>query len=228
MNTLALLRGVRFIDGFFPSGGFAFSSGLEAAVQAGAVKTADDLDRYVADLLRSGLGGREAVAVGLAHSAAESTNLFPALEADHELEAMKICREARLASWQMGKQVIRIAGGEPGSPKIATQFLTEVETGRTAGHLPVSLGVTLGAFGWTRTDAVAAYLYQSAAGLVSAALRLMPIGQREGQRLLDGWLPLIAELSRSAPSRIHMTGWAPVQDIYAMHHARLNVRLFRS
>ncbi len=228
MNTLALLQGVRFIDSLFPSGGFAYSSGLEAAVQAGAVTNAEDLDRYGADLLRWGLGGREAVAVALVHVGAETHALSPVVGVDRELDAMKTCRETRLASRQMGKQVLRMAGGEPGSPNLVKLFLTEVETGRMPGHFPVSLGVTLGSFGWTRADAVAAYLYQSAAGLVSAALRLIPMGQREGQRLLDGWLPLIADLSQAATLRTQMNGWAPVQDIYAMQHARLCVRLFRS
>ena len=44
MNTRSLLTGLRFVDSFFPSGGYAYSSGLEAAVQGGAVKTADDLE----------------------------------------------------------------------------------------------------------------------------------------------------------------------------------------
>ena len=54
MNTPALLEGLRFVDTFFPSGGYAFSSGMEAAVQGGAVKTSDQLARYIEDLLRGG------------------------------------------------------------------------------------------------------------------------------------------------------------------------------
>ena len=51
MNTSSLLKGLRFVDSFFPSGGYAFSSGLEAAVQGGAVRNAEDLSRYVVELL---------------------------------------------------------------------------------------------------------------------------------------------------------------------------------
>ena len=64
MDALALLQGFRFVDSFFPSGGYAFSSGLEAAVQGGAVKNSDELAVYVEDLLRGGMGRREAVAGG--------------------------------------------------------------------------------------------------------------------------------------------------------------------
>ena len=63
MNTRALLEGLRFTDSLFPSGGYAFSSGLEAAVQGGAVKDSDHLARYIEDLLRGGMSRREVLAL---------------------------------------------------------------------------------------------------------------------------------------------------------------------
>ncbi len=228
MNTLSLLHGIRFVDSFFPSGGYAFSSGLEAAVQGGAIRNAEDLDRYATDLLRKGTGQREAVAVALAHEAAAIGHLPSALKADQQLDTMQLCRETRMASCQMGRQVIRIACDRVDAPAILRDFLAEVESGRSPGHLAVSLGLTLGAFGWRKKEAVAAFLYQNAAGLVSAALKLLPIGQREGQRLLESWLPLIEKQSHEVESRTEMTSWTPVQDIYAMRHSRLESRLFRS
>ena len=67
MDTLGLLHGLRFIDSFFPSGGYAFSSGLEAAVQQGAVRDAEDFREYVEEMLRArglGLEGRRCVVSG--------------------------------------------------------------------------------------------------------------------------------------------------------------------
>lgn len=228
MDTISLLRGLRFVDSFFPSGGYAFSSGLEAAVQCGAVRNAEDLTRYVSDCLRGGLGSREAVAAGLAHYAATIGHLPSALEADRTLEAMQLCRETRMASRQMGRQVLRIACDRDDAPAILHDFLAEVELGRSPGHLAINLGLTLGAFGWSKQEVVAAFLYHSAVGLVSAALKLLPIGQREGQRLLESWLPVIGKLSHDVESRTEMASWTPVQDIYAMRHSRLESRLFRS
>ncbi|NOS81827.1 MAG: urease accessory protein UreF, partial [Nitrospira sp.] len=51
MDTSSLLKGLRFVDSFFPSGGYAYSSGLEAAVQGGAVRNAEELSRYVLESL---------------------------------------------------------------------------------------------------------------------------------------------------------------------------------
>ena len=228
MKTLALIQGLRFVDSFFPSGGFAYSSGLEAAVQGGAVRNAEDLSRYVEDLLLNGMGRREVVAVAMAWDAQARGSWREAIAVDWELDSMKLGRETRTASRQMGRQVIRIAAEQMEGCPLLQDFLAAVEAERTPSHLAVSLGLALAASGWSREDAVAAYLYQTATGLMSAAIKLLPIGQREGQRLLDGWMPLIAELSGQAQPDTTMTAWSPMQDIYAMRHSRLESRLFRS
>ena len=228
METLALLNGLRFIDSLFPTGGFAYSSGLEAAVQAGLVRTAVDLSRYVEDSLRFGLAPREAVAAARAHRAAGLGQIAPALDADRELDAMKLVKEARLASRQMGRQVMRIAGTEAGAAPQLLRYREAIEEGRTPGHFPVSLGLTLGTMGWTRSDTVAAFLYHSVVGYLSAALKLLPIGQQEGQRFIQQWLPLVSRLSETIDPAAQVVSWTPVQDLYAMKHRRLASRLFRS
>lgn len=228
MDTVVLLHGLRFVDSFFPSGGYAYSSGLEAAVQGGAVKDSSQLARYVEDLLRGGISRREAVAVAIAHRASVTGKSQPALTIDAELDAMKMGRESRIASRQMGRQVIRVAAEQFEGDAVLQQFHVKVEEEHTPGHLPVCVGLTLAACGWTRQETVGAYLYHTAVGLVSAAMKLLPIGQREGQRLLAQWSPLLTQLSRNAASMSAMVSWSPVQDIYAMRHARLESRLFRS
>jgi len=228
MNTLSLLKGLRFVDSFFPSGGYAFSSGLEAAVQGGAVRNAEELSRYVVESLTTGIGEREAVAVGLAHDACISGSLEIALKADRELEAMKLGRESRTASRQMGRQVIRLAENQQARPPLIEDYLVAVEAEQAPGHLAVSFGLTLAAAGWSKEDSIAAFLYQVATGFVAAAMKLMPIGQREGQRLLESWLEVIERVSHNATHQRVLQSWSPVQDIYAMRHSRLESRLFRS
>jgi urease accessory protein len=228
LDTLALIQGLRFVDSFFPSGGYAYSSGLEAAVQAGAVKDATQLATYVEDLLRGGMSRREAVAVARAWDAQARGTWREAIGADWELDAMKLGRETRMASRQMGRQVMKIAAEQLEGKTVLRDYLAAMEREETPGHLAVSLGLTLGACGWKAEEAVAAYLYQTAVGFVSAAMRLLPIGQREGQRLLDGWLPLIYRISRDAKPRLPLSSWSPVQDIYGMKHGHLEWRLFRS
>jgi urease accessory protein len=228
VDTSSLLKGLRFVDSFFPSGGYAFSSGLEAAVQGGAVRNAEELSRYVVESLTTGIGEREAVAIGLAHDAGVSGILEIAFKADQELEAMKLGRESRTASRQMGRQVIRLAANQRGRHRLIEDYLAAVEAEQTPGHLAVSFGLTLAAAGWSKEDSIAAFLYQTATGFVAAAMKLMPIGQREGQRLLESWLEVIERVSHKAAHQRVLQSWSPVQDIYAMRHSRLESRLFRS
>jgi urease accessory protein len=228
MNTRSLLTGLRFVDSFFPSGGYAFSSGLEAAVQGGAVQNAEELSRYVVELLTTGIGEREAVVVGLAHDAFLSGTLKNVLNADRELEAMKLGRESRTASRQMGRQVIRLAADQLTREPLIDDYLAAVEAERTPGHLAVSLGLTLAAAGWSKEDTIAAFLYQTATGFVAAAMKLLPLGQREGQRLLESWIEVIERVSHNAACQQVLQSWSPIQDIYAMKHSRLESRLFRS
>ena len=228
MDTLGFLNGLRFIDSFFPSGGFAFSSGLEAAVKDGAVRDGRDLAPYVEDLLIHGISTREATAVAVAHQAGMEGKLEPALTVDRQLDALKFGRASRLASRQMGRQIIRVAAEQILDSRLLRKFQRAIEEERTPGHLPVSIGMTLAACGWTRQDTVAAYLYQTAQGFVSAAMKLLPLGQQEGQQLLGRFAPLLADLSRTTKPQEALVSWAPVHDIYAMRHARLESRLFRS
>jgi len=228
MDALSLLHGLRFIDSFFPSGGYAFSSGLEAAVQGKVIQNAEDLSRYVEDLFERGLGRCEAVAVGFSHEAAVTEALQVARDADQGLDAMKLSRDARMASRQMGRQILRSASEQVASSEMLRRFVAEVDADRSPGHFAVSLGLTLGVLAWPRQETIAAFLYHTAVGFVSASFKLLPIGQREGQRLLARWTPLIVDVSRQAGHEKILTSWSPVQDIYSMRHAQLATRLFRS
>jgi urease accessory protein len=228
VNTLSLLQGLRFLDSFFPSGSFAFSSGLEAAVQGGAVCDTASLERFVSDSLHTGLATREAVAVGLAWEAAGEEVCSRLIELDLMLNSMQPVRELRRASCQMGRQIARMTAEHFSGLALARQYLAAVETGTTPGHSAVSLALTLYAAGWNKQESIAGFLYQSVVGYNSAALKLLPIGQRESQRLLHGSMPLIADISARASTASELFSWTPVHDIYAMRHARLESRLFRT
>ena len=197
-------------------------------MQGGAVRNAEDLSRYVVELLTIGIGERDAVAVGLAHDAYVSGSLKIAFNVDQELEAMKLGRESRAASRQMGRQIIRLAADQHTRQSLIEDYLAAVEAEQTPGHLAVTVGLTLAAAGWSKEDTIAAFLYQTATGFVAAAMKLLPLGQREGQRLLESWLEVIEPISHKAAHQQVLQSWSPIQDIYAMRHSRLESRLFRS
>ncbi|MFO0732910.1 MAG: urease accessory UreF family protein [Nitrospiraceae bacterium] len=194
----------------------------------GSVKNGEELSRFVVEALTTGMGEREAVAVGLAHEAFVAGTLDVLITVDRELDAMKLGRETRQASRQMGRQVIRIAVDQEEPAPLLAEYLAAVEAGTSPGHAAICVGLTLAAAGWEKAPTIAAWLYQCATGFVAAAMKLLPIGQREGQRLLDSWLPVIGSVGRRAAQRNVLRSWSPVHDIYAMRHSRLESRLFRS
>lgn len=228
MDTRLLLQGFRYLDTFFPSGGFAFSSGLETAVHEDHVRTIEDLNRYVVDFFRWGLGTCEAVALAQAYQASCKRDIDGVIQTDDALEAMKLCQETRAASRQMGRSLLHHAIPQEENRGILEEFSTAVYSGGSPGHLAVTFGVVFQTIGWDQQQTVAGFLYQAGVGFVSASYKLLPIGQREGQRLLESWVPLIEELSRTVDARMPLMSWTPIQDIYAMRHSQLPSRMFRS
>ena len=94
----------------------------------------------------------------------------------------------------------------------------------------MAFGVVGAELGWLETEMATGYLYSTCAGLVAAALRLLPLGQMAGQRILWALAPSIARLARTALQKDIADVWSfsPAIEIAAMRHAALDARLFRS
>jgi urease accessory protein len=100
----------------------------------------------------------------------------------------------------------------------------------TPGHHPIVFGMIGGILGWDGLEMASAYLYSTSAALVGAALRLLPLGQLAGQRIVWNVRPLIALLADEAQHKNEHDMWsfAPAVEIASMRHALLDARLFRS
>jgi len=83
---------------------------------------------------------------------------------------------------------------------------------------------------WVPELAAAAYLHSTATLLVNAALRLVAVGQLEGQRLLASLRPVIARLAREAAAAEldDMWSFTPALEVAGVRHAALDARMFRS
>jgi urease accessory protein len=105
-----------------------------------------------------------------------------------------------------------------------------VDDGIAAGHHATVFGAVAGRAGAEPSVAALAFLHSTAALLIGAALRLLPLGQIEGQRVLARVQPLIARLAGAAAVATEDDLWsfAPGLEIAGMRHAALEARLFRS
>jgi urease accessory protein len=220
---------LQFTDGLFPAGAYAHSFGLESCVQSGEVRDAAGVEAFLRAYLEGCAGPTDAVALACARRAAANENLASCLALDELLDAMKASSELRDASRQMGRQTLRVATHLPSHP-LLVEFSKAVANEITTGHHSIVFGMIGGIMGWDALEMTGAYLYSTSAALVGAALRLLPLGQLAGQRIVWNVRPLIAALAEEAQNKYEQDMWsfAPALEIASMRHALLDARLFRS
>jgi urease accessory protein len=220
---------LQFTDGLFPAGAYAHSFGLESFVQAGEVRDAVGVEAFLRAYLEGCAGPTDAVALVCARRAAAKKDLASCLALDEMLDAMKAPSELRDASRQMGRQTLRVATHLPCHPMLE-EFGNAVAGETTPGHHAIVFGMIGGILGWDTLEMTSAYLYSTSAALIGASLRLLPLGQLAGQRIVWNVKPLIATLAEEAQDRHEADIWsfAPALEIASMRHALLDARLFRS
>lgn len=226
---LGLLSLLHFADSAFPTGGYAHSFGLETYCQAGLVRGREDLERFLVAQIEGSAGPCDATAAVGALRAAARDDLQACREIDATLEAIKTVKEFREGSRQMGRQTLRVAAALTGEARLV-RYAADVDQGLAPGHHAAAYGLAASALGWDPEGTATAYLYSTTALLVGAALRLLSMGQLEGQRVLWGLHTVIERVAREAAARDAGDLWsfAPGIEMAGIRHASLEMRLFRS
>ena len=229
MTTEVLLALLQLGDGLFPAGGFAHSFALETYAQEGRVRDRTGLQAFVAAHLEGAAGPGDAVAAAVATRLAAARDLAAWCELDARLDAMKTVPEFRAASRQMGRQTARVAAAL-GDDAVLAGVVRAIDDGLAPGHHAAVFGAAAGRVGAGAEMVAAAYLYSTAALLVGAGLRLLTLGQLDGQRVLAAVRPPIARLAAAAARATAEDMWTftPALELAGLRHARLDMRLFRS
>lgn len=217
-----LLTALQHADALFPSGGFAFSWGLEGLALDDRIGRAD-LAPYLEGQLRHRWAELDRPLTAIAHALAG--RLEEALDLDRWTDALAIVRPQRDGSRRTGAALLSIyAGlGIPG----AAAYRERVLAGQAPGHAPVVLGIVLAGAGLAVRPALAVAAYAITASLAAAAIRLGLAGHVDAQGALSRAGPLIAELvRRPIPDRRDIATFAPASDIAMMRHATRDFRLF--
>jgi urease accessory protein len=236
VNSESFLSLLQFSDGLFPAGSYAHSFGLETYAAEGTIRDAAGVERFLLSYLQGSLAPTDVIAALATRATVlenRAASIEPCIAIDRLLDAMKLASELRAASRQMGRQVLRIAAslGEPFTLHgLTPDLLHAVENENTPGHHATALGVVAAALQWPQTELAQAYLHSTCAGLIAATLRLLPLGQQAGQRILWSLAPCIAKLAQETENKTMADIWsfAPAIEIAAMRHAALDARLFRS
>ncbi len=201
LGTGALYRLMAWLSPAYPVGAFSYSGGLEWAVEAGDITDAASLADWLSVMIRDGGGFCDAVFLVHAHRAA-ATGDDAALAAVAELAAaMAPSRERFLETTAQGRaffETTRAAWGCAALERLAAAW-----NGPLA--YPVAVAVASAGHGIALEPALAAFLQAVASNLVSAGMRLIPLGQTDGQRVVAKLEPLIASL-RACGARLPARG----------------------
>jgi urease accessory protein len=219
MSLLSLLQ---LSDPALPIGGYAHSGGLETYVQAGVVCDAVRAGDFVRAMLQTSVHYTDAALVALAYQAAVAGDEKELLALDRLCEAVKLPREIREAARKLGGRLL----------KIFLEICPDPGMIREGGvlHYPVAFGYCAAVLGIGLREALTGYYYNVAAGMVTNCVKLIPIGQQDGQRLLFSLHPLMAELVEKSqePDRDLIGLGCAGLDIRCMQHEQLYSRLYMS
>jgi len=226
LNGPALYRLMTWMSPAYPVGAFSYSSGIEWAVEAGDVRSAETLCGWLATMIRQGSVFCDAAIFAHAHRAIDAGD-DKALAAVAELAAAFIgSKERFLETTAQGQAFLQITRAAWPTP--ALDRLTAAWDGPLA--YPVVVAAAAAGHGIALAPALYAFLHGIVSNLVSAGVRLIPLGQTDGQRVLAA---LEAEIARTAEralgTALDRIGVAtPRADIAGMRHETQYTRLFRS
>jgi urease accessory protein len=226
VTPAVLYRLAAWFSPSFPVGAFSYSSGIEWAVEARDIADAPTLQRWIKVTLAHGGGFSDAVFFAHAHRAVMGDDK-KLLRGVAELAAAFIpSKERYLETTQQGHafcETIRASW-----PCAALDLLAKVWDGPIV--LPVAAGVATAGHDIPAKPALHAYLQAMVANLVSAGVRLIPLGQTDGQRLIAALEDEIcATVERALAPTLDDVGTCAFRvDLSSMRHETQYTRLFRS
>jgi len=217
-------------DSLFPIGGFSYSDGLETATTDAkpAISTIGDLCNWTDVCLDETLGRLEGPAVWQAWPAFRDADWAAIVTLDEELHALRPSATARRSSRAMGLRLLTTWQTLYPDPRLE-QAEALARAGRLGPALPIAFAGACATAGVERRQAVEAFAYTRLAATVSAAMRLMPLGQTDAHVLLARTLDRVPAVVDSIVQRDgRIESFSPALDIAMMTQQYLHSRLFRS
>lgn len=224
---MELFKLLQVAGGSFPIGGFSQSYGLETYMSMNRISTCEEVRELIETYVTSILARNELPLLISAYKACEKDD-YEAVDTLNELAlAVKATKESREASGKSGKAMMRI-GKELVMNEKADSFYSRNKHSGIAFN--VAFAIIAAGMGIEIRNAVEAFTFNSVNGLAQAAIKLMPLGNIEGQKLLFQLMPVMESACSAAfeisPNEI--SNFAPAFDLASIEHEDLATRLYMS
>ncbi len=220
---------LQIADSIFPIGSYTQSNGLETYVQKEIVKDVISAEAYLKSILLNNFLYNDFLGLKFAYEYAESGNIEKIFHLDKLLYAVKAPREMKQGSSKMCIRFIKLVENLK-NDELLQQYKNSIKDGICKGQHSIAFGIFAVVSGIPMEYAVKAYFYNTASCIVSNCVKLIPLGQVDGQIILFKCHKLLEDIYVKLDSlTIEDLGRCSIGfDIRAMQHETLYSRLYMS
>jgi urease accessory protein len=226
LSAASLLQLMWLASPALPVGGFSYSEGLEAAVEAGLVANESQAGDWLLDQLHLLLARSDLPVAAAAFKAWQRDDHVTLIDLNAWVTTTRESAEARLQTEQMGRSLVEwLKNRGVDDPRVALlASLTPAPT------WPVAFALAVAQTGAPLREAMLSFCFGWAENMMQAALKAVPLGQSAGQRVL-------ARLSAAMPDAVdhalrvaesERQAFTPMLTILSAQHETQYSRLFRS
>ncbi|MEA5565993.1 urease accessory protein UreF [Anabaena sp. UHCC 0399] len=219
-----LLHLLQLASSALPVGAYSYSEGIETLVEHGTITNKDTLKHWLEAELRYGAIRLETAVIVRVHEAVTTGDLEKLRYWNLWLSAARETQELRNSSWQMGRSLMQLLA------KIQPQVLDLANAVGNPCNYAIAFGIAAAHWQIHPQAALLAYLHSWATNLMTAGVKLIPLGQTAGQEILLNLQPLITsatlEIMALEDDDLSCCSWG--LSLASMQHETQYTRLFRS
>lgn len=225
-NILSLFQ---LCDSNFPNGGFTQSFGFETYIDEERIHNSETFGQWLDIYLKDQLVTTDGLGIRMAYEAIQENDLDRLWHLDRLLTVQNLARESREGSEQMGSALVNISAEIYDSPLIAT-YQKRIKEKTSNGHPAIVYAIIGEHLKISKRETIVFYLYSTMVNFVQNAVRAIPLGQTDGQRLLASVLPKLHAATAKILSldEIEFGTIAPGLELAQMQHERITARMFMS
>ncbi|WP_171182035.1 urease accessory protein UreF [Ruegeria sp. HKCCD8929] len=209
-----ILTLTQWLSPAYPVGGFAYSHGIEAAIEEGSVIDSESTKAWVSDVLEHGSGWNDALLLAAAFNASSVEEL---IDIDAIARALCASSERAMETHLLGQAFGSVTGDVWGLDMSLLTYPVVVGRAALLRNLPLLLTTQM-------------FLQAFMGNLVACATRLVTLGQTDAQRLIRALTPLCARIAERAQQAglDDLGSTAFLTDVASMKHETQYSRIFRT